>query len=97
MVRSASQLFSIYRSVNPENFDNFVKQFSAIEKGGRRVSPEMMKMLTMSDEEREKLAYEQQIQAAREAQAQMAAEAQMGEMPQADAILPKQEGFEDSL
>ena len=101
MVRSASQLFSIYRLVNPENFDNFVKKFSAIEKGGCRVSPNMMKMLTMSDEEREKLAYEQQIQAAREAQmaadAQMAEEAQMGGMSQADGILPKQEGMEDSL
>ena len=92
MVKAASQLFNLYRSVNPENFNNFVKKFKSYEKSGRHVSEETMKLLTMSEEERQRIAYEQ---ARAEAEAQQAAQA--SGMASGEAILPKQEGFGESF
>ena len=60
-------LFETYRKVNPQGIDALINKFKSISVNGERISEPLIKALTMTIEERQKI-YEQQIAAQHAAQ-----------------------------
>ena len=60
-------LFETYRKVNPQGIDALINKFKSISVNGERISEPLIKALTMTIEERQKI-YEQQIAAQQAAQ-----------------------------
>ena len=60
-------LFETYRKVNPQGIEALINKFKSITVNGERISEPLIKALTMTIEERQKI-YEQQIAAQQAAQ-----------------------------
>jgi len=71
-------LFEVYRKVKPNGVNALINKLKSVNVAGESISDEMIKALTMTFEEREKI-YQQQMAA------QQAAQAQMPQAPQGEA------------
>ena len=65
--------FELYRDVDPQGFDNLTKKFSNVTVAGRKMNPDWISALTMSNDKKEQMMQQQEdiidAQAAQAAQA----------------------------